>query len=91
MNHEKTPQEVEQLRQHVQELLDTYVRQEKFDFRLIVTEEYVQQEDWLHILVLPDRKGIRAYEYAEALSAVSRKLHREEHVENVLLLPALAA
>ena len=91
MNYERTPQEIEQLQQQVQEMLDTYVRQEKFGFRLVVSPEYVQQEDWLHLEVMPDREGVRAYEYAEALMAVEKKLRREVNVEHVLLLPPLAA
>ena len=87
MSDEKTPREVEQLQRHAQEMLDVYTQREKFTFRLIVAKEYIQQEGWLHILVRPDREGVRLHEYAEALVAVDQKFYREEHVENVLLLP----
>ncbi len=90
-NWEKTPQQVEELQKHVQELLNDYVRDKKYDFSLKVIDEYVQQEDWLHLIVVPDKEGVRAYDYAKALTDVGNKLRREEHVEHVLLLPTLAA
>ena len=88
---QKTPQEVEQLRKHVQELLDLHVRQAGLDFSLKVSDDYVQEEDWLYLVVTADKDGVRAYDYAKALSDVETKLRREEHVEGVLLVPALAA
>jgi hypothetical protein len=88
---EKTPQQVEDLKRRVQELLDEYVRERKYDFSLKVSNEYVQQEDWLHLIVVPDKEGVRAYDYAKALTDVGNKLRREEHVEHVVLLPTLAA
>ncbi|MCL2701806.1 MAG: hypothetical protein FWE88_08980 [Phycisphaerae bacterium] len=88
---EKTPQQVRQLQQRVQELLDAYVQQEKFDFRLIVAEAYMQQEGFLQILVLPDREGVSGAEYSEVLTVVEHRLSRLDHVEHVMLMPALAA
>ena len=91
MSNEKTQQEIEQLKEHVQALLDSYVSQEQLGFTLKVLQEYTQQEGWLHLAVVPDKGGVRAYEYAKALTDVENKLRREEHVEHVLLLPTLAA
>jgi len=88
---EKTPQQVKQLQQRIQELLDAYVQQEKFDFRLIVAKEYKQQEGFLQILVLPDREGVSGAEYSEVLTVVEHRLSRLDHVEHVMLMPVLVA
>ena len=91
MSQERTPQEVEQLRRHVQDLLDLYVRQTGLDFSLKVSNDYMQQEEWLFLVVEPEPLGVHAYDYAKALTDVGTKLRREEHVEGVMLVPALAA
>lgn len=91
MSEERTPVQIEALSKHVQELLDTYVLQKGLPFALKVSSEYVWQEDWLYLIVTPDKEGVRAYDYAKALTDVENKLRREEHVEGVLLVPALAA
>ena len=91
MSDEKTPQQVKQLQQRIQELLDVYVQQEKFDFRMIVSGEYRQQDGWLHILVVPDREDVSGAECAEALTVVESRLYRLDHVEHVLLMPVLMA
>ena len=48
-----------------------------------------QDEDWLHIVVTPKKKGVRAYDYVEALERVEKQLH-EAGNEKVLVVPALA-
>ena len=91
MGYEKTSREIEQLQEHVQALLDSYCNQEQLGFTLKVLRDYTQQEGWLYLAVVPDKGGIRVYDYAKALTDVENKLRREEHVEHVLLLPDLAA
>jgi hypothetical protein len=46
-------------------------------------------DDWLYIVVVPSRPGVRASEYANFMSKVEREL-RAAGDENVLLVPALA-
>lgn len=45
-------------------------------------------DDWLYIVVVPSRPGVRASEYANYMSKVEREL-RAAGDENVLLVPAL--
>lgn len=45
-------------------------------------------DDWLYIVVIPSRPGMRASEYANYMSKVEREL-REQGDDNVLLVPAL--
>jgi hypothetical protein len=45
-------------------------------------------DDWLYIVVVPSRSGVRASEYANYMSKVEREL-REQGADNVLLVPAL--
>jgi hypothetical protein len=44
--------------------------------------------DWLYIVVVPSRPGVRASEHANFMSKVEREL-RAEGDDNVLLVPAL--
>jgi hypothetical protein len=44
--------------------------------------------DWLYIVVVPSRPGVRASEYANYMSKVEREL-RAAGDDNVLLVPAL--
>jgi len=45
-------------------------------------------DDWLYIVVVPSRPGIRASEHASFMSRIEREL-RAEGDDNVLLVPAL--
>ncbi len=45
-------------------------------------------DDWLYIVVVPSRPGVRASEYANFMSKIEREL-REQGDDNVLLVPAL--
>jgi hypothetical protein len=49
---------------------------------------YKLDEDWLYIVVVPSRPGVRASEYANYMSKVEREL-RAAGDDNVLLVPAL--
>lgn len=50
---------------------------------------YRQDDEWLVVVVSPARKGIRAYDYVEALGEVEKEL-RAEGIEHVILVPAMA-
>jgi hypothetical protein len=45
-------------------------------------------DDWLYVVVVPSRPGVRASEYANYMSKVEREL-RAAGEDNVLLVPAL--
>jgi len=45
-------------------------------------------DDWLYIVVVPSRPGVRASEYANHMSKIERELRAQADV-NVLLVPAL--
>ncbi len=45
-------------------------------------------DDWLYIVVVPSKPGVRASEYANFMSKVERELRAAGH-DNVLLVPAL--
>jgi hypothetical protein len=45
-------------------------------------------DDWLYIVVVPSKAGIRASEYANFMSKIEREL-RAQGDDNVLLVPAL--
>ncbi|GMU22668.1 MAG: hypothetical protein AMXMBFR13_27530 [Phycisphaerae bacterium] len=49
---------------------------------------YKLDDDWLYIVVIPSRAGVRASEYANQMSKIEREL-RAEGDDNVLLVPAL--
>lgn len=45
-------------------------------------------DDWLYVVVVPSKQGVRASDYANFMSQVERQL-RAQGDENVLLVPAL--
>ena len=45
-------------------------------------------DDWLYIVVVPSKSGVRASEHASFMSQIEREL-REAGDDNVLLVPAL--
>jgi hypothetical protein len=45
-------------------------------------------DEWLYIVVVPSKAGVRASEYANFMSRVEREL-REQGDDKVLLVPAL--
>ena len=80
--------DMEKLRKHVQELLNARTNRRRY--RLRVSEEVREEDEWVYFVVSPDRKGVSAYDYADVLSDVEAVLRRDEHVEKVLLVPAVA-
>jgi hypothetical protein len=45
-------------------------------------------DDWLYIVVVPKKPGVRASDHAETMTKIERQL-RAEGEKNVLLVPAL--
>jgi hypothetical protein len=45
-------------------------------------------DDWLSIVIVPGRPGVRALDHATLMSRIEREL-REQDDDNVLLVPAL--
>ena len=45
-------------------------------------------DDWLYIVVVPSKPGVRASEYANFMSKIERELRADGH-DNILLVPAL--
>lgn len=52
----------------------------------VVGEKF--DDDWLSIVVVPSKAGVRASEYANFMSKIEREL-RAQGDDNVLLVPAL--
>lgn len=45
-------------------------------------------DDWLYIVVMPSRPGVRASDHARLMTQIEREL-RQQGDDNVLLVPAL--
>ena len=77
--------------QQVQEIVDKVRRRltdaEREGVYLTVTEERLE-DDWLYIVVVPTRPGVRASDHARLMSQIERDL-RQQGDDNVLLVPAL--
>ncbi len=77
--------------QQVQEIVDKVrkrlVDAERDGVYLKVAEERLEDE-WLYIVVVPTRPGVRASEHARLMSHIEREL-RLQGDDNVLLVPAL--
>jgi hypothetical protein len=59
-----------------------------FGFQLDVVDHVLDHDGWIHFVVSPRKKGVRAYDYAKALAEVELEL-RDENIEEVLLVPAM--
>jgi hypothetical protein len=53
----------------------------------VISEKF--DDDWLYIVVVPFKSGVRASEYANFMSKIEREL-RAQGDDQVLLVPALA-
>jgi hypothetical protein len=77
--------------QHVTDIVrkvrDRLVEGEREGVHLKVVGEKLD-DDWLYIVVVPSRAGVRASEYANFMSKIEREL-RAQGDDQVLLLPAL--
>jgi len=81
-----TPAEIDQL---VQKCLDQYPPRTG-GYHLKVDPSATRQDgDWWYVVVVPDRDGIRAHDYAEVLTEVEERLGADQSLR-ILLVPALA-
>lgn len=60
---------------------------ERHGVYLKVSDERLDDE-WLYIVVVPTRPGVRASDHARLMSQIEREL-RQQGEDNVLLVPAL--
>ena len=51
--------------------------------------EHRLDDDWLYVVVTPAQAGTRASDHARLLSQIERELREQEHIEQVLLVPAI--
>lgn len=83
----RTKQDIDDLRQDIQRRLDA--RKGKLGFALKVSDESLQEAEWLYFVVIPDGSGVRAYDYAHALTEVEDEMRKAGGDRHILLVPAL--
>lgn len=49
---------------------------------------YREEDDWLYLNVVSKASGVRPSDFAELLAQIEKEL-RGEHIDNVLLVPAV--
>jgi hypothetical protein len=79
-----TAQQIEPIVHKVEQML---VVAESRGIHLKVAD-YKLDDDWLYIVVVPDRPGVRASDHAELMSKIERQL-RAQGNDHVLLVPVL--
>ena len=83
----RTAIEVDKIIADVQRRLD--IKSKELDYMLRVPSKgYVNVDDWLSIIVSPDRPGMRASVYVEALGDVEDGM-RADGITHVALVPAV--
>ena len=55
----------------------------------VPVDGYLEDDEWLNVVVTPAKSGVRAYEYVEALSQLEKGL-RASGFDHVLLVPAIS-
>ncbi len=83
----RTQSEIDLILKNVQAKLDARSNRSKVPLK--VQPDYLVDDDWLNIVVIPDGPGMRAYEYVETLGEVQKEL-RADGVDHVLLVPSAA-
>ena len=83
----RTKRDIERLRKEIQCRLDR--KKAKLGFALKVIEETRQEAGWLTFIVVPDSPGVRAYEYAHALTEAEDEVKEKTGDRHILLLPTL--
>lgn len=68
--------------------VEARLREEEANGVHLKVESQKLDDDWLYIVVVPTKPGMRASEYARFMSKVEREL-REQGTDQVLLVPAL--
>jgi hypothetical protein len=76
-----------QVTEIVQKVRDRLGDGEKEGIHLKVVSEKLD-DDWLYIVVVPPKPGVRAFEYANFMSKIEREL-RAAGDDHLLLVPAL--
>ena len=79
-----TTQQVQPIVEKVEELL---AKAEHRGIHLKVSGHNLD-DDWLYVVVVPARAGVRASDHAQLMSEIERKL-RADGDDRVLLVPAL--
>ena len=82
----RSQQSVDGLNVQIQQKLDAHAATS--GVRLQVVDVVCDGDDWLHFVVQPAEAGVRAYDYAKALSDVEVE-PRQEGEHEVLLVPAM--
>jgi len=54
----------------------------------IADDAYVEEDNWVYLIVSPAKAGVRAYEYVERLGELERELRDAVNDQRVLLVPA---
>jgi hypothetical protein len=72
----------------VQKVERRLARAEKDEGIALKVHGHKLDDDWLYIVVVPSKPGVRASEYANFMSKIEREL-RSGGDDNVLLVPAL--
>jgi len=83
----RTAEQIAGIRTQIQRGLDE--RRDRLGFALKVADDFLEEGDWLYLVVFPDREGVRAHVYAEALTEVEDEMREAGMDRHVLLVPAL--
>ena len=83
-----TPEEVQELRRRAEDLLAERCRKDRLPFGLTVAADQTQDE-WIYLVVVPNRADVRAGDYVDLLVEVEKDLRAATGVDSVLLVPAL--
>jgi len=82
-------EDVRNLRPLIQQMLDEWCRKHQTSFGLKISRRIIEQAEFTYYTVVPDREGVRSFEYVSALTEIEKFLEQEKHEENVMLLPTL--
>jgi hypothetical protein len=84
----RTPKDIQDILRQVRSKLDAQKIQKGVALQ-VAKDGFVEDDDWLSVVVSPAAKGIRAYDYVEILGQVEKEL-RDDGVDHVVLVPAMA-
>lgn len=76
----QVPEIVDEVRRRLADEARRGIELEVTDFKL--------EDDWLYVVVAPNRPGVRASDHASLMSRIERDL-RQQGKSHVLLVPAL--
>lgn len=79
--------EIDAILQNVQQKLVTKKNATGLALR-VPAGGYVQNDDWLSIIVEPETAGMRAFQYVDALGEIEDEL-RDGGLEKVVIVPAI--